>query len=125
MDVLMALFLFSVGFATIASLHVAALREARQVLSINQAANLARNQMETWTANGWRENIHSGVCLPGGRIQGQEEMFVWTLEVDWEEENVLLRVTCAVEWPEGGECKLFILESYYDAYEVYSAGEEG
>jgi hypothetical protein len=114
-DVLMALFLFSLGFAAIFALDEAAIRETREAITLNQAVNLAETTLEKLAADSWRENILSGACVPGGRIQGSEDGFRWTFEADWTGPAGLLRVCLSVEWQEDGKSKIYVLESLYDA----------
>lgn len=112
-DVLLALFLFSVGFAALFSLTEGAFSEARQAAGLLEGANLAQEMMDGLTVRGWRENIASGDCLPGGAITGQGGSYHWTIRTEWEDIPNLLRVTIDVSWSERGKISSYKLESLY------------
>ena len=82
LDVLLAIFLFSLGFAVLYGLTEGALVETRQASSLMEAANLAQKEMDQLSAHSWRENINRQACLPGGTVEGSERNFHWLIRSD-------------------------------------------
>lgn len=113
LDVILALFLFTVGFAALYGLSEKALSEADQALCLTEAANHAQNIMETLGAESWRDNIRRGSCIPGGEVEGSEGFFRWRVYSDWDIPDELLRVKVEVSWLEQGSIQSYTLESLY------------
>ena len=112
-DVLLAVFLFSLGFAGIFSLTETALTEARKAADLLEGANLAQSTLDSLTAQGWRENIASGACVPGGAVSKQEGKFRCQIWTAWDEVPQLLKVGVDVIWLEQGNPVYFKLEGRY------------
>ncbi|WP_088226375.1 hypothetical protein [Desulfosporosinus sp. FKB] len=114
MDVLLAVFLFSLGFAALYGLYERALVEAHQSLSLMEAANLAQKKMEQLAAQSWRDNIDAQRCLPGGIVEGNEGNFQWRIDSNWDDIPQLLRVKVNVHWIERGTSEYYQIESLFE-----------
>lgn len=112
-DVLLALFLFSLGFAVLFGLTEGALSEARQAAALMDGANLAQQKMDQLAVHNWTENILRRNCIPGGTVEGNEGNFHWIIASDWENSPNLLRVSVEVCWIEKGNLSRYKLESLY------------
>ncbi|HHY27464.1 MAG TPA: hypothetical protein GX523_12130 [Desulfitobacterium dehalogenans] len=113
LDVILALFLFTVGFVALYGLSENALAEAGQALRLTEAANHAQSIMETLGAESWLDSIHRGRIIPGGEVEGAEGLFRWKVHADWDIPDELLRVKVEVSWPEQGNVQSYALESLY------------
>ncbi|MGE4271577.1 MAG: PulJ/GspJ family protein [Desulfitobacterium sp.] len=113
LDVVLALFLFALGFAALYGLSESAMKEAEQALRITEAANQAQSILESLANESWRDNIDTGHCLPGGEVRGREGIFHWTIYTDWELPEELLRVRVEIAWLEKGSERKYTLESLY------------
>ncbi|HVJ48892.1 hypothetical protein [Desulfitobacterium sp.] len=112
-DVLIALFLWTMSFAALYGLTEGASQNSRDALVTTEAANLAQNLMEQLSAHPWPENFAEGKCIPGGKVQGSENGFQWSIQSTWESENVLLKVTTQVTWPKKGHLSTYDLTTLY------------
>lgn len=112
-DVLLALFLFSLGFAMIFGLTEGTISEARQATTLMEGANLAQKKMDQLAAHAWRDNIAQQACIPGGTVEGQEGIFRWMIHSEWEDCPQLMRVSVEVRWTERGNPYQYKLESLY------------
>ena len=112
-DVLLALFLFSLGFAVLFGLTEGAVSEARQASTLMEGANLAQEIMDRLAVQTWSENIASQACIPGGTVEGHEGEFGWLIHSEWEDIPQLLRVSVEVRWVERGNHPWYKLESLY------------
>ncbi|HBP63077.1 MAG TPA: hypothetical protein DD730_02115, partial [Desulfosporosinus sp.] len=56
-DVLLALFLFSIGVAVLFGLTEAGVSEARQASTLMEGANLAQKKIEQLAVHPWSDNI--------------------------------------------------------------------
>lgn len=112
-DVLLALFLFSLGFAMLFGLTEGAVFEARQASTLLEGANLAQEKLEQLAAQTWRYNIASRACIPGGTVEGNEGKFQWLIHSEWGDIPELLRVSVEVRWMERGNPYYYKLESLY------------
>ncbi|MDR3541833.1 MAG: hypothetical protein P4L69_12825 [Desulfosporosinus sp.] len=113
-DVLLALFLFSIGFAVLYGLTESAVSEARQAASLLEGANLAQKKMDQLAVHSWADNIAQQACLPGGTVEGNEGKFHWLIVADWDDLPQLLRVSVEVRWIERGSPGCYKLESLYE-----------
>lgn len=113
LDVLLGLFIFSLGFAVLFGLTEEAVFEAQQASTLMEAANLAQETMDRLTTQGWSENIATGACLPGSTVEGNEGRFHWLVRSDWDDIPQLLRVGIEVSWLERGKYSIYKLESLY------------
>lgn len=113
LDVLLALFLFTLGFGALFGLSQGALREAEQALRLTEAANCAQSILESLAAESWSDNIQEGRCIPGGEVEGRDELLRWKIISQWEIAEVLLRVRVEVSWLEQGVVQSYTLESLY------------
>ena len=113
LDVLLAVFLLSLGFAVLYGLTEGAVYEARQAADLIEGANLAQEKMERLAVHSWRENITSQACIPGGTMEGHEGKFRWLIHSQWGEIPKILRVSVEVRWIERGSPYQFKLESLY------------
>lgn len=112
-DVLLALFLFSLGFVVIFGLTEGAVSESRQASSLMEGANLAQKIMDQLAIHGWRDNLARQVCIPGGTVEGHEGKFQWIIRSEWDDIPQLLRVSVEVFWKEQGNSSMYKLESLY------------
>ena len=114
LDVLLALFLFSLGFAVLFGLTEGALYESRQGATLLEGANLAQKKMDQLAVQVWNNNIARQDCLPDGTVEGNEGQFHWLIVSDWDDTPQLLRISVEVRWSEGGNPAWYKLESLYD-----------
>ncbi|TGE34207.1 hypothetical protein [Desulfosporosinus sp. Sb-LF] len=113
-DVLLALFLFSLGFAVLYGLTEGAVYESRQASTFMEGANLAQKKLDQLAVHTWSDNINQGACIPGGIVEGSEGKFHWLIRTDWDDIPQLLRVSVEVRWSEqGNPSSWYILESLY------------
>lgn len=112
-DVLLGLFIFSLGFAALFGLTERAVFETQQATTLMEVSNLAQEIMDRLTAQGWSEIIATGACLPGGIVDGNTGRFHWRVRSDWENNPQLLRVSVEVSWSERGRPFGYKLESLY------------
>jgi len=112
-DALLAVFLFSLGFAVLFGLTEGAVSEARQASTLMEGANLAQEKMERLAAHAWPENISSQACIPGGTVEAQEGKFYCLIHSEWGDVPELLRVRVEVRWIERGNSYQYKLESLY------------
>jgi len=113
-DVLLALFLFSLGFAVLFGLTEGAIFEARQASTLMEGANLAQGKMEQLAVQVWQDNIARQACIPGGTVEGNEGKFHWLIVSDWDDIPQLLRVSVEVRWTERGNPYQYKLECLYE-----------
>lgn len=113
-DVLLALFLFSLGFAVLFGLTESAVLEARQASTLMAGANLAQKKMEQLAVHPWSDNITQQACIPGGTVEGNEDKFHWLIYSEWGDIPQLLKVSVEVRWTERGNPYQYKLESLYD-----------
>ncbi len=112
-DVLLALFLFSLGFAVLFGLTEGGVSEARQATTLMEGANLAQKKMDQLAVHAWSDNIARQACIPGGTVEGQDGKFHWLIVSDWGDIPQLLRVSIEVRWMERGNPYQYELESLY------------
>lgn len=112
-DVLLALFLFSLGFAVLFGLTEGAVSEARQAASLMQGADLAQKKLDQLAVRVWSDNIARQVCIPGGTVEGNEGEFHWLVVSNWDDIPQLLRVDVEVRWTDRGNPAWYKLESLY------------
>jgi hypothetical protein len=112
-DVLLALFLFSLGFAVLFGLTESAVYESRQAATLMEGANLAQKKLDQLAVHAWHENFAQQACLPGGTVEGNEGRFRWRIVSNWDDSPQLLRVRVEVEWTERGNPVWYKLESLY------------
>lgn len=113
LDVVLALFLFTFGFAALFGLSESALGETEQALRLTEAANYAQNIMESLAVEPWLDNINEGRCIPGGAVEGREGLFHWKVYSAWDIPDELLRVRVEISWLEQGRMQSYELESLY------------
>jgi len=111
--VLLAVFLFSLGFAVLFGLTEGAVSQARQASTLMEGANLAQGIMDRLAVQKWSENISSQACIPGEIVVGNEGEFRWLIDSEWGDIPQLLRVSVEVRWTERGNPYQFKLESLY------------
>ncbi|HWQ89275.1 MAG TPA: hypothetical protein VN374_04815 [Desulfitobacteriaceae bacterium] len=112
-DVLMALFLFSISFSVVYGLTETAVSENQQTANLTQAMNIARKSMERLAERPWSENLAEGGCIPSETVTGNEGLFDWTLCAEWDEYPELLNIEIEVEWLEKGKIHSYYLGSVY------------
>ena len=112
-DVLLALFLFSLGFAVLFGLTEGAVSEARQAATLMEGANLAQKKLEQLAVHAWSDNIAQQTCIPGETVEGNEGKFHWLIHSEWDDIPELLRVSVEVRWTERGNPYQYKLESLY------------
>lgn len=114
LDVLLALFLFSLGFAVLFGLTEGALYESRQGAALLEGANLAQKKLDQLAVRVWDHNFARQDCIPDGIVEGNEGKFHWLIVSNWDDTPELLRITVEVRWNEGGNPAWYKLESLYD-----------
>lgn len=112
-DVLLALFLFTLGFASVYGLSTGALKEGEEALRITEGANIAQNIMESLASEDWDVNLATGKCIPGGVVQGEEGFFQWEITAEWIIPERLLQVNVKTAWPERGKTQKYSLSSMF------------
>ena len=112
-DVLLGLFLFSLGVAVLFGLTEGAVSEARQASTLMEGANLAEKKMEQLAIHPWSDNIARQACIPGGTVEGNEDKFHWLIHSEWADMPQLLKVSVEVRWNERGNPYQYKLESLY------------
>ena len=112
-DVLMALFLLATGFAALYGLTEGAIQNSREALVITEAANLAQNLTEQLSVQSWTQNFAEGRCVPGSEVLGTENGFQWSIQSEWERENILLKVTTQVTWLKKGHPTRYALTTLF------------
>ncbi|AHF07424.1 type IV pilus modification PilV family protein [Desulfitobacterium metallireducens] len=112
-DALIAIFLLTMSFAALYGLTEGAIQNSREALATTEAANLAQNLMEQLSTQSWPDNFAEGKCIPGGKIQGSENGFQWSIFSEWELENVLLKVTTQVSWPKKDHLSIYDITTLY------------
>ncbi|MBP1759708.1 MAG: hypothetical protein H6Q63_625 [Firmicutes bacterium] len=110
---LLALFLFSLGFAVLFGLTVEAVSESRRAMNLMEGANFAQETMDRLAANAWDDNIAQSVCIPGGIVEGTEGKLHWLIRSEWHDIPDLLKVSVEVRWTERGNPFQYKLESLY------------
>lgn len=113
LDVVFALFLFTLGFAALYGLTEGATQEAQQVLNFTEAANHAQNLMEDLAAHPWLDNLAEGRCKPGETVEGQKGRFQWKVYSEWEVPDELLRVQVEVSWQEKRKIQNYSLDTLF------------
>lgn len=112
-DVLLALFLFSLGFAVLFGLTERAIAESRQASDLMEGANLAQKIMDRLAIHDWRDNLDREACIPGGTVEGHEGRFKWIIHSNWVDMPQLLRVSVEVFWKGNENYSQYKLESLY------------
>ncbi|OLN32221.1 Tfp pilus assembly protein PilV [Desulfosporosinus metallidurans] len=112
-DVLLALFLFSLGFAVLFGLTESAVSESRQASALIEGANLAQTKLDQLAVHTWSDNIARQACIPGGIVEGSEGKFHWLIRSDWDDIPQLLRISVEVRWAERGNLSSYKVESLY------------
>ncbi|WP_291300800.1 hypothetical protein [Desulfosporosinus sp. BICA1-9] len=112
-DVLLALFLFSLGFAVLFGLTESAVTQSRQATTLMEGANLAQRIMDRLANHDWRDNLARQACIPGGILEGNEGKFQYIIRADWYDMPQLLRVSVEVFWRGKGSDPQYKLESLY------------
>ncbi len=112
-DVLVALFLFSIGFFVIFGLTETGYVKSRQASNLTKAVNIAWKTMERLSGRSWADNLAENECIPGDTVVGSEGLFEWTIYADWETYPELLEVETEVKWLENGKVCSYRLESLY------------
>lgn len=113
LDVLVAVFLLSLGFASLYALNEGALKETQQAVNLTNSANLAQSLMDQLGANSWQDNLVQGKAIPGETVQGQDGQFAWSIHSEWDTLPNLLRVSVEIRWVERGLERSYRLESMY------------
>ena len=112
-DVLLALFLFSLGFGALFGLYEGAARESQHAANLLEAANVAQKRMDQLAIHPWRDNLAQQLCIPGGIVEGSEGRFTWQIRSEWDVNPQLLKVNVEVIWTEKGKASHYSLESLY------------
>jgi hypothetical protein len=109
LDVVFALFLFTLGFVALYGLTEGATREAQQVINLTEAANHAQDLMEELSAHSWTDNLAIGRCIPGETVEGQKGRFQWKIFSKWNNPGELLSVEVEILWKEQGKIQNYTL----------------
>jgi hypothetical protein len=112
-DVLMALFLFSMSFFVLYGLTEASNYKSQQASNLSEAVNIAWKTMERLSGRSWVENLAKKECIPGDIVVGSEGLFDWTIYADWDVYPELLEVETEVKWLENGKVCSYRLGSLY------------
>lgn len=116
LDVVFALFLFTLGFTSLYGLTEGAIHETQQALNFTEAANLAQNLMEDLSAHPWSDNFARQRCVPGASVDGSKGRFQWSITSDWQDPDQvdeLLKVQIKVSWQENGKEKSYTLDTLF------------
>ena len=113
LDVLMALFIFSISLPVIFSLTETTNFENQQVTNLTQAMIVAQRSMDRLAGRSCPENIANGDCIPGSIVEGNEGLFDWTVYAEWDDFPVLLEIETEVKWLEKGTIRSYRLGSLY------------
>lgn len=113
LDVVFALFLFTLGFAALYGLTEGATQEAQQVSNLTEAANHAQYVMEDLAAHPWAENFAEGRCTPGETVEGQKGRLHWKVVSEWETPGELLSVQVEVSWQEKRKTQKYSLDTLF------------
>lgn len=114
-DVLMALFIFSMSFFALYGLTEASYYKSRQASNLSKAVSIAWKTMERLSGRSWTENLIKKECIPGDKVVGSEGLFEWTIYADWDVYPELLEVETEVKWLENGKVCSYRLGSLYYA----------
>lgn len=109
LDVLLALFLFTTGFAAVYGLSIGALKEGEEALNLTKAANIAQELMETFAS----EVCGTGNRIPDGIMQGKKEEYHWQITTEWIIPEKLLQVNVHITWLERGRTQGYKLTSLF------------
>jgi hypothetical protein len=112
-DVLMALFLFSMSFIVLYGLTETSNIKSQQATNLTKAVNIAWNTMERLSGQSWAENLAKNKCIPGDTVVGSEGLFEWAIYADWDIYPELLEVETEVKWLENGKIRSYHLGSLY------------
>ncbi|MHB1653762.1 MAG: hypothetical protein ACYCVD_15000 [Desulfitobacteriaceae bacterium] len=112
-DALLAIFLFSFGFAALYGLTEGTLWTTRQAAYLTEGANYAQKHLESLAAHKWEDNLAQGKCIPGGLVEGDDGNFHWLIRSDWDPLPDLLRISVEVRWLEDSHLRSYLLESAY------------
>ncbi len=112
-DLLLALFLLSLGFTVLLGLTVGAVTQSRQATTLMEGANLAQETLDCLAGHGWSDNIARQACIPGGTVEGTDGKFRWLIRSEWYDIPELLKVSVEVFWIERGKPHQYKLESLY------------
>lgn len=115
LDVLLALFLFSISFPALFGLTETTNFENQQASNLSQAMNIAQKSMERLAGGSWTENIANSGCILGGVVVGREGLFGWTISAEWDTFPDLLKIETEVKWLERGKIRSYRLGSLYYA----------
>jgi hypothetical protein len=113
LDVVFALFLFTLGFTALYGLTEGAIHETQQALNFTEAANTAQNLMEDLSAHSWSENLTERRCIPGENVEGENGRFSWRIFSDWETPGELLKIQVTVIWKENGRDQSYSLDTLF------------
>ena len=112
-DVLMALFLFSLGFAAVYGLRESTYAETRTAIMQTEAVNLAQTQLESLLAHSWSENLRLKRVIPGEVLENTNGFYNLQTEAAWTAVPGLLKVKVRIDWPEGVKRRNYELEGLY------------
>jgi hypothetical protein len=112
-DVLLALFLFSLGFSVLFNLTESSLSESRQASALMEGANLAQTKLDQLAVHTWSDNITRQACIPGGVVEGNEGKYHWLIRSDFDDIPQLLRVSVEVRWSDERKPSSYKVESLY------------
>lgn len=113
LDVVFALFLFTLGFTALYGLTEGATQEAQQVINLTEAANHAQYLMEDLAAHPWIDNFAESRCKPGETVEGQKGRFKWQVFAEWHTPGELLRVQVEVTWKEKQKTRNYTLDTLF------------
>lgn len=110
LDILLGIFIFSLGFAAAWEINVSAVLINGQAENMFKAVNLAESTVEELYSD-----LQEDGCLADlytmGEIREQEGLFNKVIRANWETPNLLL-IEVEVEWVERERHKEYCLESY-------------
>ncbi len=116
LDVLLAMFMFGLGFATLYGLSEAAWHDSQQAVNLNEAANLAQSTLDRLSTRSWAQNFADGSIVVGETVEGDDGRYHWRLHSAWDALPDLLQVSIRVEWPERGQRRQFQLDTIYHVH---------
>ncbi|MGI6449526.1 MAG: type IV pilus modification PilV family protein [Desulfitobacteriia bacterium] len=111
LDILVGIFIFSLGFAVILGIINSAALANAQSNHYLQAVNLASSAMDELLAKLEEDSVFCYTYLAGADVE-KIGNFTQTINMVWETADLLL-VTVQMEWPERGEVRDYYLESLF------------
>jgi len=112
-DVLIAIFIFALGFAGLYSLTEEAVRNTQSSMNLAQAVSLAQSKLETAGNAFIHQRLFEGYISPGEGVHGTEDKLSWNLDSEWTEVPNLLKIKVQIRWQENRKNMVYDIESLF------------